>query len=161
MTQWYVCIDKPDLTFSASHFVVFGNQCEPLHGHDFRLSLQWHAPLDESGLVIDFLLLHRAAKSVIEQYDHRILLPGASARVELLVEGSRVQVACGERSWVFPQGDCLILPVANTTTELIAQSIGRRLVGQLAQEIRPGTAELQVELEECPGYRAVCQFRVP
>ncbi len=160
MNQWHVRIDKPDLTFNALHFVIFGHQCEPLHGHDFRLALQWQGALDEAGLLIDFLALYETAKTVLRQYDHRVLLPGHSPKVERVARENRLEVRCGERRWTFPQDDCLVLPVVNTSAELIAQCIGRQIVERLGRPESETAATLQVELEEAPGCWAVCRLSV-
>ena len=40
-------------------------------------------------------------------------------------KADEVVAAFGGRRWVFPQGDCRLLPVANTTAELLAAYIGR------------------------------------
>jgi 6-pyruvoyltetrahydropterin/6-carboxytetrahydropterin synthase len=63
------------------------------------------------------------------------------------------------RRWIFPRGDCRLLPVANTTAELLAAYIGREL--KLALESRSGLEEphLRVELDECDGQLAIWETR--
>jgi 6-pyruvoyltetrahydropterin/6-carboxytetrahydropterin synthase len=66
-----------------------------------------------------------------------------------------VEVTFEDRRWVFPRGDCILLPVANTTTELLAQYIGQRLLESLAASGRPRPARLRIEVDECYGQLAV------
>src|SRR2546423_12140731 len=42
-------------------------------------------------------------------------------------EGS-VHVRYGDRRWMFPREDCVLLPIANTTAELLGRYIGQRLL---------------------------------
>ena len=79
MTESYcVRISKEDLVFSAAHFITYaGNICEPLHGHNYRLAVEVSGPLDENQYVIDFILLHDMTKAIVDELDHRVLLPTA------------------------------------------------------------------------------------
>src|SRR2546423_11751318 len=48
-------------------------------------------------------------------------------------EGS-VHVRYGDRRWMFPREDCVLLPIANTTAELLGRYIGQRLLEVLRRE---------------------------
>ena len=62
------------------------------------------------------------------------------------------------RRWVFPQDDCLLLPVANTTTELLAQYVGERLFEALKLSgVSP--SRVRIEIGEGTGCSAVCELR--
>ena len=45
-----------------------------------------------------------------------------------------VEVTFEDRRWVFPRGDCVLLPVANTTAELVARYIGKRLLDSMGKD---------------------------
>ena len=38
-----------------------------------------------------------------------------------------------DRRWVFPRGDCVLLPVPNTTAEMLARYIGQQLLAAPAE----------------------------
>ena len=64
-----------------------------------------------------------------------------------------------DRRWEFPRGDCRLLPVANTTAELLAAYIGRRLKLALTHRCGLEDARLRVEVDECDGQIAVWEWR--
>ena len=42
-----------------------------------------------------------------------------------------MRVRYRDREWVFPRGDCVLLPIENTTAELLARYIAGRLLESL------------------------------
>jgi 6-pyruvoyltetrahydropterin/6-carboxytetrahydropterin synthase len=126
--RYHVRITKDYLVFSAAHFITYDRDvCERLHGHNYRVEAEIGAALDENHYVVDFLALRDALKSIVDRLDHRVLLPTQHDQITVRESGREVTVVFQERRWVFPQEDCLLLPVANTTTELLARYIGREL----------------------------------
>ncbi|OHB68442.1 MAG: 6-pyruvoyl tetrahydrobiopterin synthase [Planctomycetes bacterium RBG_13_63_9] len=159
MPHFHVRISQDDLTFSAAHFITLeGDTCERLHGHDYRLAVEVHGPLDENHCVIDFLALRDALRAVLDELDHRVLLPMEHPSIHLNVGQHEVEATFAERRWLFPRDDCLLLPMPNTTTELLAQHLGRRLIDELQSRCCTRPARIRVELQECCGFTAGCQL---
>jgi len=151
-----VRVSGDELRFSASHFITLGDgTCEPLHGHDFRVSARIEGPLDENRWVVDFVALERVLRAILDELDHRVLLPTGHPSIRVETGDREVEVRFGDRRWVFPRAECRLLPVENTTAELIARHIGQGLLRRLQEEcgVRPTGVEVQVE--ESPGYTAV------
>ena len=160
MEHYHVRISKDNLVFSAGHFITYeGKVCERLHGHNFRVAAEVHGPLDENHYVIDFVALGEMLKSILGELDHHVLLPTEHRLIQVEADDQEVEVKFQERRWVFPRSDCVLLPIPNTTTELLARHIGRRLVDEL--EARSGTTPslVRIEVEECYGQSAVCELR--
>ena len=160
MEHYHVRIAGDDLIFSAGHFITFDRDvCERLHGHDYRVAAEVEGPLDENHYVVDFVALRETLKAILDELDHRVLLPTSHPTIRVSSGEREVDVAFGERRWVFPRADCLLLPVANTTTELLARHIGRRLLERLEARtgVRPGV--VRIEVAEGHGQSAVCQWR--
>ena len=158
--HYHVRIASDHLVFSAGHFITFeGDVCERLHGHDYRVAAEVHGPLDENGYVVDFMALREALLAILEELDHRMLLPTGHPLIRVEEGAKEVEVTFGQRRWVFPRCDCALLPVANTTTELLCAYIGRRLLR--AMEARTGSrpAIVRIEVEECVGQSAACELR--
>lgn len=144
-------VTKDSLVFSAAHFITFnGNICERLHGHNWRLDVSISGQLDENGYVFDFIALRDACGRVVEELDHRVLLPEHHPliKVEQISNGKEVQATFEERRWIFPVEDCAILPIANTTAELIAGWTGQRLVRELELPAVSTLDRLDVRVEE-------------
>lgn len=153
MTPW-IRISCSDLSFSASHFITFdAERCESVHGHDYHVAVRIEAAINAEGYMVDFEWVHRVVREMIASWDHRILLPTAHPRMRVLAQDAAVEVLFADRRWVFPKGDCVLLPVVNTTAEELSRLLAERFRGLLAAEnVRIRTAEL--ELTESPGYAA-------
>ena len=160
MEQYHVRISKDDLVFSAAHFLTFeGDVCERLHGHDYRVAAEVHGPLDENHYVVDFIALGDALKAILDELDHRVLLPTGSARIRVTADEREVEATFEDRRWVFPRSDCLLLPIPSTTTELLARHIGRRLLDELEARFGTRPTRVRIEVDESCGLSAVCELR--
>lgn len=160
MSETYrVRVSKDYLVFSAGHFITFnGNVCERLHGHNYRVAAEVEGPLDENHYVIDFIALRDTLKAIVDELDHHMLLPTLHPTIRVTADATSVEAVFEDRRWVFPRGDCILLPVPNTTAEQLARYIGRRLLDDLARRTgtRPGL--LRVEVDECEGQLGICEL---
>ena len=129
--KYHLSITKDYLVFSAAHFLTYdGDICERLHGHNYRVTAEIHGPLDENHYVVDFIAVRDALKEIVDELDHRMLLPTDHPLIIVTADASSVEAVFRERRWVFPREDCVLLPISNTTTERLAQLIGKRLCTQ-------------------------------
>lgn len=158
--EFHIRVANDDLVFSAAHSITFeGGGSERLHGHTYRVAVEVYGPLNNSGYVVDFLVVRDALKDIIAGLDHRVLLPAQHPAIRVVTQRGEVEVTFAEWRWVFPEDDCALLPIANTTTELLAQHIGERLVAAIASST--GTpARVQIEIGEGSGFSAVCDLRL-
>jgi len=148
-------VAKDDQVFSASHFITLGDEeCERLHGHDYRVTAEVRGNLDASCCVVDFILLRSLLREIIADLDHCVLLPIEYSRICIDSGPKEVEVTCDDLRWVFPQRDCKLLPLANTTTERLAEYIARRLLANLSEQSGARVDSLKVEIEECYGVSA-------
>jgi 6-pyruvoyltetrahydropterin/6-carboxytetrahydropterin synthase len=115
--------------------------------------------LDENHYVVDFIALRDTLQTLVSELDHHMLLPTQHPTIHVAADEREVTVTFEQRRWVFPRGDCVLLPVANTTAELLARYLGRRLLDAL--ESRTGTRcpRLRVAVEENFGQWGVCELR--
>lgn len=161
MTETYtVRLEKEYLVFSAAHFITFnGNVCERLHGHNYRVRAEIVSPLDENHYVIDFIALRDTLKTLCDELDHHMLLPTQHPHILVNAGEREVEVTFQDRRWVFPRADCILLPVPNTTAELLARYLGQRLLDQLEARtgVRPQIARIGVD--ECFGQWGEVELR--
>lgn len=144
-------VTKDSLVFSAAHFITFnGNICERLHGHNWRLDVTIEGQLDENFYVFDFIALRDACQEIVQELDHKVLLPERHHSISVTTsdDGREVISRFEDRRWVFPVEDCCILPVENTTAELIARWVAHRLTRNLNLSENAGISELRVSVEE-------------
>jgi 6-pyruvoyltetrahydropterin/6-carboxytetrahydropterin synthase len=158
MSEFHIRLTGDDLVFSAGHFLTLpGGVCERLHGHSYRVAAEVYGPLDENQCVVDFRAAHDALKNVIGELDHRMLLPTGHPAIQVHRLAAEVEVRFADRRWVFPSDDCLLLPIGNTTTELLAEHIGRRLIEALAGQCGVSPNRVRIEIGEGTGCSAVCE----
>ncbi len=63
-----------------------------------------------------------------------------------------------DRRWEFPRGDCVLLPLNNTTAERLAEYIARRLQNELQHRYSIRPQRLRIEVDECYGQIGVCEL---
>lgn len=160
--QYRVRVTKDHLVFSAAHFITFnGNICERLHGHNWRTAVEVAGPLDENEYVFDFIALRDELQAIVNDLDHRVLLPTEHNQIRVTASEKEVEAVFEDRRWVFPREDCKLLPIPNTTAEAIARWIGRQLITNLAARGPHQLQWLQVEVEENFGQWAICRLPIP
>ena len=125
MCAYHVHVSKDNLAFAAAHFVSYdGEKVEPLHGHNYRFGVAIEGPLDQNAYVFNFVALKRLMKRVSDELDHRMILPRDNPLigVELQNDGGVIVRARGQ--WYrFPQNDVVILPLPNTSAEMLARHL--------------------------------------
>ena len=152
-----VSVTKDYLVFASAHFITFaGHRCEGLHGHNYRASVTVEGALNqESWFVFDFVELKRIMKRLCDEIDHKVLLATQNPKLQVAEQGDSVTVAYeGKPRYVFPKLDCALLPIPNTTVEMLAQY----LAGRVRAELGGGAVHLktiEVEVEENFGQSAV------
>ena len=159
-----VSVSKDYLVFASAHFITFaGHRCEGLHGHNYRARVTVEGALnEESWFVFDFVELKRIMKRLCDEIDHLVLLPTRSERVGVVEQGETVSVSVdGKPRYLFPRKDCALLPIPNTTVEMLAQLLTERLHGELTTMGARGLTAIEMEVEENFGQSAVYRVGLP
>lgn len=155
-----VRVTKDHLVFCSGHFISYeGDKCERLHGHNYRATVEIEGDLDENHYVFDFIALKKRTKEITDQLDHYMMLPTRNPLIRVEDLGPSVRVRYREREWIFPRGDCVLLPIENTTAELLARYIAERLRDELTKQHQFTPRILRVEVEENVGQSATCELR--
>ena len=158
-SRYTVRVTKDFLVFSSGHFITFdGDHCEPVHGHNYRTAVEVDGDLDDNHYVFDFIALRDMTKAIVDRLDHRMLLPESSPMIRLHDDGTNWLVRYKARYWSFPKEDCVVLPVANTTSELIANHIRKQLCEAITARGMGLPARMRVEVEECFGQSAEVEW---
>jgi 6-pyruvoyltetrahydropterin/6-carboxytetrahydropterin synthase len=153
-------VTKDTLVFSAGHFITFnGNICERIHGHNYRVAVEVEGGLDENHYVFDFIALRDLTMAIVLELDHRMLLPDRSPHIKVERDGANFVARFEDRYWSFPAEECVLLPVPNTTAELIADFIAERLRTDLAAKGLALPEVMRVEVEECFGQWGSVEWR--
>ena len=159
--QYRVRVTKDSLVFSAAHFITLeGNLCERLHGHNWRVAVEAAGALGESFYVVDFIALREAVQKIVNDLDHRMLVPTEHRTINVWTSERDVELTFEERRWVLPREDCVLLPIENTTAERLAWWIGQQLLLTLPREALALVTSLYVEVEENFGQCAICRIPI-
>lgn len=154
-----VSLEKDNLVFSAAHFITFnGNICESLHGHNYRVKCEVVGPLDENGYVVDFIALRDALTEIVGRLDHHVVLPTHHKMIKVVDDGKEVTTTFEEKRWVFPSGDCVLLPIANTTAELMARYIAVELIEKTKAKFGDEISKITIAVDENRGQWGVCEM---
>jgi 6-pyruvoyltetrahydropterin/6-carboxytetrahydropterin synthase len=158
--RFKVRVTKDHLVFCAGHFISYeGDKCERLHGHNYRTAVEVEGELDENFYVFDFIALKTRTKAIIDEFDHRMLLATRNPFITVEAGPRSVHVRYREREWLFPREDCVLLPIENTTAELLARYLAQRLLEDLHREHGFVPQVLRVEVEENIGQSATFEWR--
>ncbi len=154
--SWRVHVTKDYLTFASGHFITYdGHECEKLHGHNYRVGVTLEGPLGPSLYVMNFVTIKRTMKRLADELDHRVLLATENPLIEVREEGDEVVASCKGRRYVLPRSDVVLLPLENTTAELLARHLAGRLKEELAAMGERAMTALEVEVEESAGQSAI------
>jgi 6-pyruvoyltetrahydropterin/6-carboxytetrahydropterin synthase len=155
-----VRVTKDYLVFCSGHFITYdGEHCERIHGHNYRVAVEVEDDLDQNHYVIDFIALKDLTRAITDEFDHRMLLPARSKQIQLHDDGPNVRVTYRDRYWSFPREECVFLPVANTTAELLADYIAGRLRQAMTDRGWKLPRTVRVEVEESFGQSAEVEWR--
>jgi 6-pyruvoyltetrahydropterin/6-carboxytetrahydropterin synthase len=163
--SYHIRLALPRLVFSSGHFITYcGDVCERLHGHNYQVAAEIYGPLDENHYVVDFVATRDALQAIVDALDHRMLLPTGHPTIRVVEQPGpggepEVVVTHERRRWVFPRGDCVLLPVPNTTSELLARYIAGELQSALKRLMPAPPQRLVVEVDECHGQAGVCDLQ--
>lgn len=152
-----ISVAKEDLVFAAAHFITFaGHRCETLHGHNYRAAVLLDGTLDqESWYVVDFSAVKKIMRKLTAELDHKVLLPLENPRLRVTTRDGSVHVAYENTPrYVFPERDCALLPIPNTTVEMLATLLAQRLAKDLAAAGAKTVTALELEVEENFGQSA-------
>ena len=157
--SYFVRLAKEQFVFSAAHFITYNtNVCERLHGHNYRVFAEFHGPLDDNQYVVDFIALRDLLKALVDELDHHMLLPDRHPLIRVVPGEREVEVTFEDRRWIFPRGDCIILPMPNTTAELLARYFGHRLLGDLSSRGILAPSLLRIGVDENNEQWGICEL---
>jgi 6-pyruvoyltetrahydropterin/6-carboxytetrahydropterin synthase len=158
--RYKVRVTKDHLVFCSGHFISYeGDKCERLHGHNYRTAVEIEGPLDANRYVFDFIALKHRTKAITDELDHRMMLAMRNPLIRVEETPAAVRVRYRDREWVFPREDCVLLPIENTTAELLARYIAGRLLEDLQSHHGYRPEVLRVEVEENIGQSAMYELR--
>ena len=146
-----ITLERNTLRFSAAHFTTFGDECEPLHGHNYDLFVEIEGALTEDSWVFDFSEAKRIVATICKQLDHRFLLPLRSTSLKVEERLAEYEINFAERRYIIPKSDVAALPIDNSTAERLAEWFAGEIAARLHALGATNVHRLTVGVEEAPG----------
>lgn len=158
MKQFGVRVYKQYFNFASAHFLIFADGArEELHGHNYQVRVKILGEIGPGDMVVDFCRLKPKVKSFCDELDHKTILPRDSARLTIEdLDEDHLQVFFkrndgGRDRFVFPRRDVLVLPIANTSTERLAEYLGAKILAAARSEAAGRLTSFEIEVEESGG----------
>jgi 6-pyruvoyltetrahydropterin/6-carboxytetrahydropterin synthase len=149
--EYRVRVERNRLKFAAAHFATFEGRCEPLHGHNYAVTIEVAGTLTDDSWVIDFSTLKAMGRELCDELDHKFLLQRDTRDLEIDEGMSNWKVRFRERGFVFPKADVIPLAIDNSTAERLAGWFVARLKESLRARGATNLTAITVGVEEAPG----------
>jgi len=157
-------VDKQYFNFSCAHFLLFNDGSrEPLHGHNYWAWVEVEGELGPAGYVLDYITFKPLFRKLCNELDHKTIYPTRSEVLKIESVGPDVVVTHRDGSrFSSPASDTLLLDLPNTSTELLATYLARRLYDELVQRGEYlHLHAIRVGVEESPGQQGIYRFVLP
>jgi len=149
-------VAKDYFNFASAHFLIFANgRREPLHGHNYQVSVGLEGELDRAGVVLDFISFKPLVKRICDSLDHRTLIQTDSSTIQVRKKSREVEIVYKKQRMILPRGDVILLPIANTSTELLAEYIAKQIKRKVRQNFSATIRSIEVAVEEARGQRGI------
>ncbi len=86
--------------FNSSHFVVYKDWNEPLHGHNYKVSLKLKSKkLNDEFMVFDFDFIKPIANEICKDLKHCLLLPKNNPSLKIEEEDTNIKITCKDGTY--------------------------------------------------------------
>ena len=121
-------VAKDYFNFASAHFLIFANgEREPLHGHNYQVAVTLEGEIDHAGVLLDFITFKPLVKAICDALDHRTLIQTKSTIIKVRQRSKEIEVLYKKEKLLLPKQDVILLPLANTSTELLAEHIANQI----------------------------------
>ena len=143
---------EQDLKFSACHFIPNHKKCGRLHGHSYGVHIEIEGDLDQEDVIIDFSVIKNHVRELIDQLDHRVIIPVANKYISVIEDGGSVEINVGEKKYLFPREDVYLFETTSSSAEMIATYLGNEIMKLL--EGFDNLRSFSLGVDEGPGQGA-------
>ncbi|MHB8380736.1 MAG: 6-pyruvoyl trahydropterin synthase family protein [Candidatus Binataceae bacterium] len=157
VTQFSIHVTKENLKFSAAHFIAYPGFREPLHGHNYQVGVRVEGRLQGTGYVIDFGLIKRLTKEILDRLDEHTIIPEKSDCLKIeRIAGGQIRVMYERDEFIFPAADVFLAPIVHSSAEELARYIWNELHDALvARGALSDATTLEISVAEGPGQAAI------
>ena len=156
----YISIDgwRSNIRFSSAHIIPEYEKCGRLHGHTYSVHVKVSGLPDKKGIILDFSILKDILREIVNELDHRILIPQKNNAVNIIKEKNSVKVSTLGKDYVFPLNDCVFLPIDSTSAENLAALILEKILNKITLPDNVENIEIGVDEGYGQGARVTKKF---
>jgi len=140
-----------NLTFASSHFLADYSKCSRIHGHSYAVHLIMEGDAID-GILMDFRIIKSTIREIIEEIDHHVIIP-TEGKFEVKREGE-VEVRYEDKRYIFPEEDCIFLPIYSSSAENLATYILQEFMKRAGIEGRENIRMVKIGVDEGRGQGA-------
>ena len=108
----------------------------------------------DAGMVLNFITFKPLVKQVCDDLDHRTLIQQGHSMLTVRRSPKVIEVHYKDQRLILPRRDVILLPIANTSTELLAEYIAGKLRRRLRQDFPEARLHrIKIGVEETRGQR--------
>ncbi|MGQ9587340.1 MAG: 6-pyruvoyl trahydropterin synthase family protein [Thermoplasmata archaeon] len=138
------------ITFSATHIIPGHAKCGRLHGHDYAISATIEGEMGPEGVIMDFISVRDFLRGIASELDHRVIIPRRDPGVKVTKE--YVEYTAGDKKFVFPVSDCILLDLDVTSAETLATFVLNRVIEKV--KFPENVKRIEVGVDEGRGQGA-------
>jgi 6-pyruvoyl-tetrahydropterin synthase len=128
--------------FNSAHFIAHGDWREPLHGHNYKVSLEVNSLNVDKNTeeIIKEGELSRVTTDICNSLKHRLLLGSNNDNCifEDLGENIKLTLKCDGTSFTIPKSDVKFIDTAQASAECLAEYISKRIIEKKKEFIYDG-----------------------
>ena len=151
---------KSNIRFSSAHIIPEYEKCGQLHGHTYAVHIKVTGEPDKKGIIMDFSLLKNILRNVVDELDHKLLIPEKSDLVSIEKEKNTIKLTAIGKKYVLPLNDCILLPLNSTSAENLASYILNKVLEKITLSKQIESVEIGVDEGFGQGARIQKTFNV-
>jgi len=159
MRDAIVDIKESELGFSAGHFTIFSaTDREPLHGHNYNVSVSFKIKLHHTGLSFDYRDYKTKLRVLCDKLNMHFLLPQYSPYLKLEENKDMLFAYFDQDKIPFLKKDVVILPLSNITIEELAHWFLQKLLEYEKEIKEDGIEQIILKVHNGPGHAGAAMW---
>ena len=143
---------RSNIRFSSAHIIHEYEKCGRLHGHTYAVHAKIYGEPDSKGIILDFSILKEKLRIIVNELDHRVLIPEKSQIAEIKKQDDALLINALGKKFSFPLTDCVFLPIKSTSAENLASYILNKLIE--ITELPKNVESIEIGVDEGYGQGA-------
>lgn len=151
-------ISRDYFIISAAHFAVLSDgSSEPLHGHNYEVSVEIAGKVSCDEYIVDFSVLKQGIRHLVKQINHRTIVPTLCSDLKITQDSGNVRILTKDKKFYeLPESDVAFLTIKNATVEALANYLADKIANQLPASVIERLESMLVKVEESSGQGASC-----